>query len=202
MRILIIFIIISSCSSISNINESIASLGEPKTKFITIDTPGCSRATCKLENQEGAVYFLETPSTINIPQTKSNFSVTCFVEEVQEMDIVNPLTVSIDKDTSYLNHPFECPLTEKEVIVMNKLEESYSVSLEPNENNIIEGDQVIEEEKSYENSTSEDTAEKIEKEETLSDAQLKAIRQIEDLYNNRLISEEVYSKEIEAIKKQ
>ena len=201
MRILIIFIIISSCSSIGNINESIASLGEPKTTFITIDTPGCSRATCKLENQEGAVYFLETPSTINIPQTKSNFSVTCFVEEVQEMDIVNPLTVSIDKDRSYLNHPFECPLTEKEVIVMNKLEESYSVSLEPDENNIIEGDQVIEEEESYANITSEDTADKIKKEETLSDAQIMAIRQIEDLYNNRLISEEVYSKEIEAIKK-
>lgn len=201
MRILFILIIISSCSSISNINESIASLGEPKIKFITIDTPGCSRATCKLENEEGAVYFLETPSTINIPQTKSNFSVTCFVEEVQEMDIVNPLTVSIDKDRSYLNHPFECPLTEKEVIVMNKLEESYSVSLEPDENNIIEGDQVIEEEESYANISSEDTADKIEKEETLSDAQIMAIRQIEDLYNNRLISEEVYSKEIEAIKK-
>jgi len=85
--------------------------------------------------------------------------------------------------------------------VMNKLEESYSVSLEPQDNNIIELDQVIEEEESYENITSEDTAEKIEKEETLSDSQIMAIRQIEDLYNNRLISEEVYSKEIEAIKK-
>jgi hypothetical protein len=29
-----------------------------------------------------------------------------------------------------------------------------------------------------------------------------AIKQIEELYNNRLISEEVYSKEIKAIKKQ
>lgn len=202
MRILIILIIISSCSSISNINESIASLGEPKTKFITIDTPGCSRATCKLENQEGAVYFLETPSTINIPQTKSNFSVTCFVEEVQEMDTVIPLTISLDKETAYLNHPFECPLTEKEVIVMNKLEKSYSVSLEPEDNNIAEGDQVIEDAESDENSASQDTAEKIEQEETLSDSQLMAIQQIEDLYNNRLISEEVYSKEIKAIKKQ
>jgi hypothetical protein len=202
MRILIILVIISSCSSISNINESIASLGEPKTKFITIDTPGCSRATCKLENEEGAVYFLETPNTINIPQTKSNFSVTCFVEEVQEMDTVIPLTITLDKETAYLNHPFECPLTEKEVIVMNKLEESYSVSLEPEDNKIAEGDQVIEPLENSENNSSLDTAEKTEQDEPLSDAQLMAIKQIEELYNNRLISEEVYSKEIKAIKKQ
>ena len=202
MRILIILVIISSCSSISNINESIASLGEPKTKFITIDNPGCSRATCKLENEEGAVYFLETPNTINIPQTKSNFSVTCFVEEVQEMDTVIPLTITLDKETAYLNHPFECPLTEKEVIVMNKLEESYSVSLEPEDNKIAEGDQVIEPLENSENNSSLDTAEKTEQDEPLSDAQLMAIKQIEELYNNRLISEEVYSKEIKAIKKQ
>ena len=202
MRILIILVIISSCSSISNINESIASLGEPKTKFITIHTPGCSRATCKLENEEGAVYFLETPNTINIPQTKSNFSVTCFVEEVQEMDTVIPLTITLDKETAYLNHPFECPLTEKEVIVMNKLEESYSVSLEPEDNKIAEGDQVIEPLENSENNSSLDTAEKTEQDEPLSDAQLMAIKQIEELYNNRLISEEVYSKEIKAIKKQ
>jgi hypothetical protein len=202
MRILIILVIISSCSSISNINESIASLGEPKTKFITIDTPGCSRATCKLENEEGAVYFLETPNTINIPQTKSNFSVTCFVEEVHEMDTVIPLTITLDKETADLNHPFECPLTEKEVIVMNKLEESYSVSLEPEDNKIAEGDQVIEPLENSENNSSLDTAERTEQDEPLSDAQLMAIKQIEELYNNRLISEEVYSKEIKAIKKQ
>lgn len=202
MRILIIFIFATSCSSISDINESIASIGEPRTRFITIDTPGCSRATCKLENQEGAVYFLETPNTINIPTTKSNFSVTCFVEEVQEMDTAIPLTISIDKETTYLNHPYECPLTEKEVIVMNKLEESYSVSLESEDNNIVEGDQVIEEAERSENSSSQDTAEKIEQEIILSDAQLLAIKQIEELFKNRLISEDVYSKEIKAIKKQ
>lgn len=202
MRIFTILIIISSCSSISNINESIASIGEPKTKFITIDTPGCSRATCKLENDEGAVYFLETPNTINIPQTKSDFLVTCFVEEVQEMDTVIPLTIALDRESAYLNHPFECPLTEKEVIVMNKLEESYSVSLEPEDNTIAEGDQLIEEAENIENSSSQDMTEKIEEEKPLSDAQLAAIKQIEELYNNRLISEEVYSKEIKAIKKQ
>tara|TARA_A100001011_G_C14310669_1_gene845412 strand:- start:884 stop:1471 length:588 start_codon:yes stop_codon:yes gene_type:complete len=195
MRILIILITISSCSSISNINESIANLGEPKTKFITIDTPNCSRATCKLENEEGAVYFLETPNTLNIPQTKSDFSVTCFVEEVQEMDTVNPLTISLDRNLSYLNHPFECPLTEKEVIVMNKLEESYSVSLEPQEDSLADSNNDDE-------MFLQDIEEEIEKEPVLSDAQLSAIIQIEELYRNRLISEEVYTKELKAIKKQ
>tara|TARA_B100001057_G_scaffold476333_1_gene544189 strand:+ start:891 stop:1478 length:588 start_codon:yes stop_codon:yes gene_type:complete len=195
MRILIILITISSCSSISNINESIANLGEPKTKFITIDTPNCSRATCKLENEEGAVYFLETPNTLNIPQTKSDFSVTCFVEEVQEMDTVNPLTISLDRNLSYLNHPFECPLTEKEVIVMNKLEESYSVSLEPQEDSLADNNNDDE-------MLLQDSEEEIEKEPVLSDAQLSAIIQIEELYKNRLISEEVYTKELKAIKKQ
>ena len=113
------------------------------------------------------------------------------------MDTINPLTISLDKDQSYLNHPFECPLTDKEAIVKTKLEESYSTSLESIP---LETKPDLSEEQTNEGLEGE--AEEIKDPiEELSESQLAAIKQIEELFSNRLISEQVYTQEIKAIKK-
>ena len=56
---------------------------ESELSIVTIETPLCSRAVCKISNNDGDTYFMDTPRTINIRSSESDFEVTCFVEEVK-----------------------------------------------------------------------------------------------------------------------
>ena len=195
MRFFLLVALITGCSSVPSIPSPIGN----KNTFLTIETPGCSRAVCKIENDEGDIYFLNTPDTINISKSRSDFQVTCFIEEVKEIDTVLPLTTSLSKDSTYLNHPFECALTDSELFVKNKLEESY---VESQEEIIVDsGDETP----TNQESTKEITTEEINGENAeveLTDTQQQAIYQLDELFKNRLITEETYNKEIEAIKNQ
>ena len=194
MRFFLLAFLITSCASVPSIPNPIGA----KNTFLTVETPGCSRAVCKIENKEGDIYFLNTPDTINISKSRSDFQVTCFIEEVIKIDTVLPLTTSLSKDSTYLNHPFECALTDSELFVKNKLEESYVESQDE-----VMADSTNEVDIKLE-ITNETMSDEINSEDdiVLTDIQLKAISQLDELLKNRLISEEIYNKEIEAIKNQ
>ena len=80
-EIFLLAFLITSCASVPSIPNPIGT----KNTFLTVETPGCSRAVCKIENKEGDIYFLNTPDTINISKSRSDFQVTCFIEEVMKL---------------------------------------------------------------------------------------------------------------------
>jgi len=180
---------------------------EPELSIVTIETPLCSRAVCKISNNDGDTYFMDTPSTINIRSSESDFEVTCFVEEVKEFDNVLPMTMWLSADSNYLKHDFACPLTDEEVIVKTKLESTPQLqdtelpipSQEQKSEQVENNDQASKPEAGPSKPKTTDEV-KVANEKPLTEGQIKAIEQLKELYDKKLISKDVYNKEIAAIK--
>jgi len=218
--LIFIGLLINSCSTIDNLNpfSEDENASQQEVEYLTIETPACSRAVCKISNTTGDVYFMNTPDTINIKPAYQNFEVTCFVEEVKEYDDVLPMTMWLYAGSNYLKHDFACPLTDEEVIVKTKLEKApeaitsqrepdSSISREPDssiaeadviDNQIEVSENTIDTNELESKNTSQTKAQSTE--ENLTESQIKAIAQLTDLYERKMISEEIFNKEITAIK--
>lgn len=198
-----------SCSTVQTLkpfadNET----QEPGLSIVTIETPLCSRAVCKISNIDGDTYFMDTPSSINIRSSESDFEVTCFVEEVKEYDNILPMTMWLSADANYLKHDFACPLTDEEVIVKSKLESTPQLAdteldiTTTKEQESLQEDKIEQDSKQETDASKLKTADeaKVANETPLTESQIKAIEQLKDLYDKKLISKEVYDTEIAAIK--
>ena len=174
---------------------------EPELSIVTIETPLCSRAVCKISNIDGDTYFMNTPSSINIRSSESDFEVTCFVEEVKEYDNILPMTMWLSADANYLKHDFACPLTDEEVIVKTKLEstpqsQDTELPIPSQEQKSVQEDKIEQVSKPEADASKPKTSD----EKPLTESQIKAIEQLKDLYDKKLISKDVYDIEIAAIK--
>ena len=177
---LIIFILVSSCSTVS-IPNPLGSL-KSSTSILTVETPECSRATCRVKNDAG-IFFLTTPNTITITKSKSPLEITCYVEELLPDDILSPETIKAEPNQSYVNHPFACPLTETELYVKDQLEQNYQES-------------ILEEEADVTPVIVETPAEELEPQEPiLTDAQITGLAQLDKLLAKKMISQETYDQE-------
>lgn len=175
-----ILILVSNCSttSIPNPLDALKS----STSILTVETPNCSRATCRVKNDAG-IFFLTTPNTITIARSNSDLEVTCYVEELLPEDILSPETIFADENETYINHPFSCPLTETELFVKDQLEQNYQES-------------ILEEEIEELPEEIELPAEDLEpKEPVLTPAQINAIAQLDQLLAKKMISQETYEQE-------
>lgn len=173
-------LILSNCSTTSIPNPLNAL--KSSTSILTVETPNCSRATCRVKNDAG-IFFLTTPNTITIARSNSGLEVTCYVEELLPEDILSPETIFADENETYINHPFSCPLTETELYVKDQLEQNYQESILEEE--IEELPEVI-----------ELPAEDLEpKEPVLTPAQINAIAQLDQLLAKKMISQETYEQE-------
>ncbi len=215
--LIFICLLASSCATIDNLNpfNENENLAKQEVEYLTIETPACSRAVCKIANTSGDVYFMNTPNTINIKPSYQDFEVTCFVEEVKEYDDVLPMTMWLFAGNNYLKHDFACPLTDEEVIVKTKLENSppqdSTLPQEPTSlkvendaaNNPVNAEELpainIADSATQENETISQTNEQ-SSEANLSETQINAIAQLTELYERKMISEEIFNKEIIAIK--
>ena len=54
-----------------------ASITQGSDQIITIDTPNCPGAQCKLTNKDGTYFINETPGTVTINKSRSQLSVEC-----------------------------------------------------------------------------------------------------------------------------
>jgi|TARA_B110000196_G_C20870829_1_gene531965 hypothetical protein len=57
-----------------------ASIVKGSDQVITIDTPNCPGATCRLTNNDGTYFINKTPGTVSINKSGSALSVSCFKE--------------------------------------------------------------------------------------------------------------------------
>lgn len=197
-----------SCSTVQTFKPFADNdIKEPELSIVTIETPLCSRAVCKISNIDGDTYFMNTPSSINIRSSESDFEVTCFVEEVKEYDNVLPMTMWLSADANYLKHDFACPLTDEEVIVKTKLEstpqlQDTELPIPSQEQKSVQEDKIEEVSKPEADASKPKTSDeaKVVNERPLTENQIKAIEQLKDLYDKKLISKDVYDIEIAAIK--
>lgn len=203
---LILLVGIYSCTTVQTFKPFADNdIKKPDLSIITIETPLCSRAVCKISNNDGDTYFTDTPSSINIRSSESDFEVTCFVEEVKEFDNVLPMTMWLSADANYLKHDFACPLTDEEVIVKTKLESTsldIEVPMSSEEEKLVQENQAEQDSKPLVDAPKPKiTNEVIVSSETpLTEGQIKAIEQLKELYDKKLISKDIYNKEIAAIK--
>ena len=58
-----------------------ASLTQGTNQIITVDTPNCPGAQCKLTNNDGTYFINETPGTVTINKSRSQLSVECYKGE-------------------------------------------------------------------------------------------------------------------------
>jgi len=56
---------------------SCASLTTGQDQVISVETPNCPNATCRISNNEGTYYVNRTPGTITINKSGSNLNVVC-----------------------------------------------------------------------------------------------------------------------------
>ena len=55
-----------------------ASITQGNNQIITIDTPNCPGATCRLTNNDGTYFVNKTPGTVSINKSRSALNVTCY----------------------------------------------------------------------------------------------------------------------------
>jgi len=58
--------------------NSCASIVTGSNQVITIETPNCPGATCRLTNNDGTYFINSTPSTISINKSRSDLMVSCY----------------------------------------------------------------------------------------------------------------------------
>jgi len=64
---LLLILFISSCASLTTGQDQV----------ISVETPNCPNATCRISNNEGTYYVNRTPGTITINKSGSNLNVVC-----------------------------------------------------------------------------------------------------------------------------
>ena len=65
---LLLPILLTNCASITQGNNQI----------VTVETPLCPGATCRLTNNDGTYFITKTPGTVSINKSRSSLSVTCY----------------------------------------------------------------------------------------------------------------------------
>ncbi len=55
-----------------------ASITQGSDQIVTVDTPNCPGAQCKLTNKDGTYYINQTPGTVTINKSGSQLSVECY----------------------------------------------------------------------------------------------------------------------------
>jgi TonB family protein len=55
-----------------------ASITQGKSQIVTVDTPYCPGATCRLTNSDGTYFITKTPGTVSINKARSALDVTCY----------------------------------------------------------------------------------------------------------------------------
>jgi len=109
-----------------------ASIVQGSDQVITIETPNCPGATCRLTNNDGTYYINKTPGTITINKSRSELMVSCYIDspsnakltssssKVENMTFGNILiggiigggvdmaTGAAYKYPSYISHPLAC----------------------------------------------------------------------------------------------
>ena len=150
----------------------------PSFRFITltVETPNCPSATCRIDNTEG-IYYLDTPGSITIPKSESNSEVVCYIIGG------SPESLVVSPGVNFVSHPLNCPETKEEI----KLKEDYLKQEEAKQQE-EEEDIILEE-------VSEDASQEI-------DAPTQALLdKLEELLNQGLISLSAYEKERKVILK-
>ena len=71
----VILVVISLISFLSITN--CASITKGSTQIITIETPNCIGASCKITNNEGTYYVSRTPATIVVNRDNSQLQINC-----------------------------------------------------------------------------------------------------------------------------
>lgn len=56
---------------------SCASITKGSTQIITVETPNCPGASCKITNDKGTYYISNTPATIVVNRSKSQLRINC-----------------------------------------------------------------------------------------------------------------------------
>ena len=57
-----------------------ASLVKGSDQVITVDTPNCPGATCRLTNNDGTYFVNNTPGTVTINKSGSDLNISCYKE--------------------------------------------------------------------------------------------------------------------------
>lgn len=65
--LLIFILFVNSCASIT----------KGQSQVLSIDTPNCPGATCRISNNEGTYYINRTPGTVTINKSGSNLNIVC-----------------------------------------------------------------------------------------------------------------------------
>lgn len=69
---------LSACSSIVN----------DKTQVVSVDTPACPAATCKLSNADGQYFINQTPGTVMVNKSTSDLTIECSKENLKSIEAV------------------------------------------------------------------------------------------------------------------
>ena len=75
---LIALFVLTSCASIVSGDQQI----------VSVETPNCSKASCKLNNEQGTYYVTQTPGTVTVNRSASPIFLEC-----KKNDIVETATI-------------------------------------------------------------------------------------------------------------
>ena len=79
------YIIIPITFFILNQLTSCASIVEGDDQVVSIETPSCPGASCKLVNNQGTFYVSKTPGTVSINKSSSDLSIECTKGDVTQI---------------------------------------------------------------------------------------------------------------------
>ncbi len=71
---------------------SCASIVSGDQQIVSVETPECESAKCKLTNEQGTYYLTETPGTVTVNRSASPIFLECHKDEVKE-------TVTVESGT-------------------------------------------------------------------------------------------------------
>ena len=164
--------LLSNCSAKPQNSVNLTSL--------TVETPNCSQAKCRVKDNSG-VYYVDTPGTIPVRTSNEGFDIVCFAEGEPPENLI------VSSFVNFVSHPFSCPDTEEEKKQKAEYLETINNEKRENEENVPCLDCKTEINK------------EALKEQTLSEEDLILLQQLEELFEQGLISEVVYEKEKQLI---
>jgi len=133
---------------------------------LTVETPNCGNSTCRIKT-EYSVYYTKPPETISLKVSENGFDVVCYAEGGA------PENLAVDAKVDFVSHPLSCPELNEEKV----LNEKYLVKK-------------VELEKKANEEVLKTQTEPLNNEEDLA-----LLKQLEELFEQGLISEIVYKKE-------
>ena len=82
------FNVLSALAVVAMLSSGCSNIMNDKTQPVSVVTPGCPGATCKLTNADGQYYINKTPGTVMLNKAYGDLTVECVKGEEKSTNVV------------------------------------------------------------------------------------------------------------------